>query len=316
MRTRHEPREGFVDELEHRIVTEARRRDRPGQPFRWMSWSPARVAVALGILIIASMAAGGAVVDAAYRSQNNERRDLVASTYERRIDLATQRLAIAKDELARTQRKVSLGVAQNTELLDSELRVIEAEVEISVLKLQLEEVRLSGQEPVSTVSAPLVQGRDFVSDRWQLELQVPQKAREIEQLRQRDAERRYSVGVADSAAVEVASAKVTELDAALQGLRQRLEIRKRFLGKQIDAAHAELLALESEAAQRQMALMPQLEMAKRAASRVAAMVQKGLTDELELAKANLALLSLEQQMLKANVDLTLIQKRLKDLRGK
>ena len=147
MRTTHEPREGFVDELERRIVTEARRRDRPGQPFRWMSWSPARVAVALGILVVASMAAGGAVVDAAYRSQNNERRDLVASTYERRIDLASQRLAIAKEELARTQRKVSVGVASNVELLDSELKLVEAEVEVTVLKLQLEEVRLTGQEP-------------------------------------------------------------------------------------------------------------------------------------------------------------------------
>jgi len=312
MPTRHEPREGFVDELERQIVTEARRRDRPAQPFRWMSWSPARVAAALGILVVASMAAGGAVVDAAYRSQNNERRDLVASAYERRIDLATQRLVIAKDELARTQRKVSVGVAKHTELLDSELKVIEAEVEINVLKLQLEEVRLTGQEPVTSVSAPLVQGRDFVSQRWEAELQVPQKAREIEQLRQRDAERRYAIGVTDSADVEVASAKVSELDAALSGLQGRLEIRKRFLGKEIDAAQAELRVLEAEAAQRQMALTPQVEMAKRAVNRVAAMVQKGLADNLELTKANLTLLGLQQQLIKADLDLALIRKRLKD----
>jgi hypothetical protein len=316
MRTRHEPRESFVDELESRIVTEARRRDRPAAPFRWMSWSPARMAFALGIVIVASMAAGGAVVDAAYRSQNNERRDLVASTYERRLDLAVQRLAIAKDELARTQRKVSIGMAKNLELLDSELKVTEAEVAINVLNLQLEEVRLTGQEPVTSASAPVVQGRDFVTQRWEAELQLPQKAREIEQLRQRDAERRYAIGVTDSVDVEVASAKVSELNAALRGLQQRLEIRKRFLGKEIDAAQAELQALEVEATQRQWALRPQVEMAKRAVNRVSAMVQKGLTDNLELTKANLTLLSLQQELIKADLDLALIQKRLKDLRGK
>jgi len=236
----------------------------------------------------------------------------VASTYERRIDLATQRLAIAKDELAHTQRKVSIGVAKNVELLDSELKVTEAEVEINVLKLQLEEVRLTGQEPVTSVSAPLVQGRDFVSQRWEVELQVPQKAREIEQLRQRDAERRFAIGVTDSVDVEVASAKVSELNAVLNGLQQRLEIRKRFLGKEIDAAQAELRVLEAEAAQRQMALTPQVEMAKRAVNRVAAMVQKGLADNLELTKANLTLLGLQQQLIKADLDLALIRKRLKD----
>ena len=145
---------------------------------------------------------------------------------------------------------------------------------------------------------------------------MPQKAREVEQLRQRAAERRYAVGVTDSVDVEQASAKVSELNAALNGLQQRLEIRKRFLSKEIDAAQAELRDLEVEATRRQMALTPQVEMAKRAVNRVAAMVQKGLTDELELVKANLALLGLQQQMIKANLDLALIQKRLKDLRGK
>jgi len=312
MPARHEPREDFVDKLESRLVMEARHRHQPGQPFRGTSWSPIRLAMALGILVVVSMAAGGAVVDARYRSQSNERRDLVASTYERRIDLATQRLAVAKEELAITQRKVSTGVAKNTELLDIELKVIEAEVEINVLKLQLEEVRLTGQEPVTIVSAPLVQGRDFVRLRWETELQVPMKAREIEQLRQRDAERRFSIGVSDAQDVEVASAKVSELNAALRGLQQRLELRKRFLNKELDATQAELLVLEADTMQRQMALMPQLEMAKRAVNRMSAMVQKGLVDNLQLTKAKLTLLGLEQDLMKAEMDLALIRKRLKD----
>ena len=312
MPTSHEPREDFVDTLERRIVTDARSRHQRRRPMLRMSWSPARTVVALGILIAASMAAGGAVVDAAYRSQNNERRDLVASGYERRIDLATQRLAIAKDELARMQRKVSIGVAKNSEVLEYELKVIEAEVEINVLKLQLDEVRLTGQEPVTSIVAPLVQGRDFVGARLETELQVPLKALQIEQLRQRDAERRHSIGVSDSSDVEVASARVSELNAAVRGLQQRLEIRKRFLNKELDAKQAELRALEVEAEQRRMALLPQLEMAKRAVNRLSAMVQKGLADNLELTKAKLTMLGLEQELMKADVDLALIRKRLKD----
>ena len=316
MPARHEPREGFLDTLESRIVLEARRRQQPGRPFRPLSGSPIRLAAAVVTLIVASMAAGGAVVDARYRSQNNERRDLVAYAYEQRLNLALQRLAIAKDELAIMQRKVSAGTAKNIELLNSELKVLEAQVDISVLRLQLDEVRLTGQEPVTSVAAPLVQGRDFVSQRWQTELEVPMKAREIEQLRQRDAERRFSVGVSDAQDVEVASAKVSELNAALNGLQRRLEIRKRFLNKELDAKQAELRDLEIEAEQRRLVLMPQLEMAKRAVNRISAMVQKGLADNLELTKANLMLVGLQGELMKADLDLALIQKRLKDLSGK
>jgi hypothetical protein len=108
---------------------------------------------------------------------------------------------------------------------------------------------------------------------------------------------------------------VSELDAALSGLQGRLEIRKRFLGKEIDAAQAELRVLEAEAAQRQMALTPQVEMAKRAVNRVAAMVQKGLADNLELTKAKLTLLSLQQRMAELDLDMALIRKRLKGPQG-
>ena len=84
----------------------------------------------------------------------------------------------------------------------------------------------------------------------------------------------------------------------------------------MDAKQAELRSLEADTVQRQMAVIPQVEMAKRAVDRLTSMVQKGLTDNLELTRARLTLLSLQQRMAELDLDLALIQKRLKDLKGK
>ena len=84
----------------------------------------------------------------------------------------------------------------------------------------------------------------------------------------------------------------------------------------MDAKQAELRSLEADTVQRQMAVIPQVEMAKRAVDRLTSMVQKGLTDNLELTRARLTLLSLQQRLAELDLDLALIQKRLKDLKGK
>lgn len=281
---------------------------------RWATWalkSPMRVALSIGAIVVVSMAAGGAVVAAAYQSQSNERREVIAASYASRLALAQRQLVIAADALKTAKRRVAVGLATNAELMDEEFKVVEAEAVVRTVQLQLEEIRLTGQEPVTAVSAPLVDGRDFVSERWQAEMLVPEKALEMQRHRQRDAERRFSIGVADALEIEIASARATELGAALNGFKQRLEIRRRFVNKEIDATQADLRILEAEAFQRRATLATQHEMAQREVDRVAARVKKGLATEVELAQANLKLLSLHVDLQKAELDYTLIRMRLK-----
>ncbi len=316
MQDKHEPRDEFVKRLEWHVTAEARRRNRPVSQPRWARWalststSPLKIAAAAVALVIVSMAAGGAVVAAAYQSQSNERRDAIAASYASRLALAQQQLQIAVERLNGTKRRVAVGVTSNRELMEDQLKVTEAEVEVKTTQLQLEEIRLTGQEPLTSATAPLVKERDFVSERWLVEMLVPEKALQTEQVRRKEAELRYSVGVADSLEVETASARLTELEAVLNAFKQKLEIRKRFVNKEINATQAELRVLEAEALQRKLTVASQLEVAKKELDRVTAKVTKGIADDAELAQARLKLLSAQAGLIKAELDYQLIRKRI------
>ena len=85
MRDKHAPRSEFIEQLQSQIVTEVRRRNRLPESPRWSMPSPWKLAAVAAVLVIASMAAGGAVVAAAYEAQSNERRDVLLSGYMQRV---------------------------------------------------------------------------------------------------------------------------------------------------------------------------------------------------------------------------------------
>lgn len=313
MQNKHEPRDEFVKRLEWHVTAEARRRNRPVlQPrwARWVSMSPLRMTMAVAAIVVVSMAAGGAVVAAAYQSQVNERRDLVAAAYEQRLALAQQRLSLAVEGLNGIKRRVAVGLATNRELMEEQFKVVEAEAEVKTTQLQLEEVRLTAQDVVTTMSAPMVRGRDFVTERWQAEMAVATFALDKEKTLLEDVQRRVQIGVVDPAEVEVSRAKVGELEAALQARQRKLDIRKRFLNREFDATRADLRGLEVDAELRQRTLRLQLDLAKRETDRVAARVQKGIASGVDEMQARLKLLSLTAEAAKTEMDLALIRKRL------
>ena len=71
-----------------------------------------------------------------------------------------------------------------------------------LVELDLAEVHASGREPVKTVSAPLVSGRDFVTERWQVEATVPAAALEAAKRNVDVARTRFDVGLANNHDVE------------------------------------------------------------------------------------------------------------------
>jgi len=88
MHDQHEPRNEFVDRLEWHITREVRRRNRSTQSYRSIPLWRTKALLGILLLIVGSMAVGGVVVAASYQAENNERRDLLVSAYERRAELA------------------------------------------------------------------------------------------------------------------------------------------------------------------------------------------------------------------------------------
>jgi hypothetical protein len=310
MSNSHEPRPDFVERLEWRITSEVRQRHRSAGTPGWLPRSPARAVAAVVALVVVSMSVGGAAVAMAVQSQSNERRDLLARGLSQRVDLANERVALAGEDLKATEQQVAVGLALKHTLAERRVKLVEAEAQLRSLQLQLEEVRVTGQEPLDEISAPLVSGRDFVSQRLLADLSAPVATLELEQARLRDMQVRVEIGTATPIEREVVRSRVLALDAAVQGLRTKLEIRRRFVRGEIGSVEAELRLLESAAETQHRALLPKVELAVKQVQAAKTRFEVGLAQHVELAEATLQLRTLEAELAKAALDLALVRRRL------
>lgn len=313
----HEPRPEFVALLQDAVLVEARRRRRAVSEDPWafrLLRSPLRAVVAALVVIAGSMALGGIAVAARYETQLTAQRDALVATYAQRLSLAQQSVALAASALHLAEQRVAVGMEGQDSLLDARAKAAEAHAQLASVELELEEVRASGRDPVTTASAPLVNGRDFVTQRWQAAMGAPRAALDAAQARLRDAERRAQVGVAGDADVADSRATVVELQLAVECFQEKLQIRQQFLRHDIDGPLADLLVLQSEAQQRQRATVPRIDLARATAADLEKKMKVGLAQQLDVAQAQLRLQEAQVAASRAQVDLALIQQQIRQYR--
>jgi hypothetical protein len=159
-----------------------------------------------------------------------------------------------------------------------------------------------------------VSGRDFVLERLRVAGSVPEKALDAEQTRLRETERRVSIGVGDAGELDTARLHVLEVQAALETLRKKTEIRQKFLAGGADAVETELRVLEAEADQRRTTLVPRLDLARKEVDRTERKVQVGAAGKIELSKAQLQQLQLQMELTKADLELALVRRQIEQHR--
>ena len=167
-------------------------------------------------------------------------------------------------------------------------KVTEAEAELKSIELDIAEIRATGREPMHTLSAPLISGRDFVTERWRVEMAVPAAALALEKMRAQAARSRFEVGMAKTMEVEAAETRVIELEAAVEVFERKIGIRQTFLKGGLPAAVAELRGLEAEADLRRTALARRIDFARRQVEDLKARINVGTANPLNLAEAETA----------------------------
>jgi outer membrane protein TolC len=313
---RHEPSVEFVTRLESQIGSEVRRRNRDVRVPRWAGWSFAQVATAAILLVLVSMGAGGAAVAAAYEAQSSQSRDTLLAAYSQRAELARQRLDVVRSEQKAAEARFNVGLSDVKTLLDKGVAVVNAQAEVAVIQLQVEEIRLSGREPRAELSAPRVSGRDFVSERLRMEMTVPEKTLEVGRKVAQEAATRVEIGTLAPIDLEQARTLVLGVESSLTALQQKLAIRQQFLAGKIDATETELRTLEADAQQRTAALAPQIALAAKEVVRLEQRVEVGVSRLVDVAEAKLHRNQLEMELSKAELDLAMIRLRLEQYRGR
>lgn len=311
MRNQHDLQDDAIERMEGRLRRELRRRNTSRERAWWLPRTPVRAAFALGAIVAVSMGVGGAVVAVAYQAQEHEQREQLAVVYEQRVQLAAQRVELVKAALEVAERRVEIGVGSRDDASEARARFAEAQAAFERSRVDVEEVRLSGREPRDEMSAPLVSGRDFVTRRLELALAALPARLDLERRHMENLRTRTEIGTrVDPVEIEVVRAKMAETETAVESLQRRMQVRQSFVKGAIDARRADLRALEIEAEMRHVALPPKIEAAQRQVERVRTRVDRGLSQQVDLAEATLRLFELQTELAKAQFDLTTIRHQL------
>ncbi|MGD8327812.1 MAG: hypothetical protein PVJ49_00165 [Acidobacteriota bacterium] len=305
MLDRHEADKQFVDNLEWQIGAEVRRRNRnagSGHP----PWRVVRVAA----VVVVSMALGAAAMGASYQIEESWRRELAQADLEVRLQLARKRLELIEQEAAAIERRAAVGSASVEEQAQMRMAVADSEGQLRLLELQLEEVLASGREPVGEVSSPVIRGRDFVTERLEVELQIAQQMFELVQ-GEVDRERtRFEIGTGGRAQLEVVQLALADREQRVRSLQRRLEIRDDFVGRRISGVEAELMVRIADTEGELEVARRRFELTQRELDTVRERVRLGIETPITANQYELALAEAEAQLRLAEVELEVLRQEL------
>ena len=225
--------QNFVDHLEWQLRTEFRREERfavqPQSIWRMRGWRAAAV-------VVVSILAGYAGATVAQNAAGQENRALLAAQNRIQLELAEQNLGLAEETLSRMQVGSNAGVVPEAQLAAARMQRAVMERQVAAMHLDVDEQRLTGVAPRHDLAAPLVDGRDFVSDRLRLQgenLQDQLAQATAESDRLAELVRRGVVEAPQLAMSEVAQ---TILDRELALTHRLVALRENFLAGSIDEA--------------------------------------------------------------------------------
>jgi hypothetical protein len=213
----HQPTDSFRDYLEDEVVREFRR----NRNFRRL-----RAAA----VIIVSVGIGASATFASAQVRESSAKDSLLAAVQADALVAQMRLNLARLQLAEEQKQVSVG-ARQAGVLPSESLYKEMEAAVATLALDQAEIAITSRPARNELNAPLVNGRDFVKERMQLQMMVAQQRLDAAERRLADANRRVSVGVSSELESADYEATVLRRRADLAVLAEQLNARRDFLEK-------------------------------------------------------------------------------------
>jgi hypothetical protein len=238
-----EPDPEFAAHLEWQIRTAARRENRFARPAAPNGWRVLRAAAT----ILLALGLGASGVLAMQRVQQSREAALRSESFVVRRQLAAAKVADAEARTQELRNLVAAGQVSTEEQAEFDAELARLRREMAIIDLQLQEVELTGKEPEDRLSAPLVDGRDFVSERLELEREALEDQRAAASARRDHMAKLYERGLAPSSEMEAANAPVEQLATRIGVLEQRLALRQSFLSGGRTAAQVERQAQRDEA---------------------------------------------------------------------
>jgi hypothetical protein len=237
MNKTHQPDSLFLDRLEWQLSSEYRRTNRLETSSRKVILP--RKLVALG-LVIGVLMTGVAVTKAADYIKDSWRKKIEIARVETEVQLKKLRLESMRERASDIKMRVSNGLIREEEYQVLMLAVENTELDLKRSLLNMEEVEMSGDIPRNELYAPMVGGRDFVSERLMIETKEAELRIRQLGIQQDRIKQLVENKVVRSDELHQIQAAISDQKVMIDKIQQRIELRARFLAREITAKEVEI----------------------------------------------------------------------------
>jgi hypothetical protein len=237
MNKTHQPDSLFLDRLEWQLSSEYRRTNRLEPSSRKVILP--RKLVALG-LVIGVLMTGVAVTKAADYIKDSWRKKIEIARVETEVQLKKLRLESMRERASDIKMRVSNGLIREEEYQALMLAVENTELDLKRSLLNTEEVEMSGDIPRNELYAPMVGGRDFVSERLMIETKEAELRIRQLGIQQDRIKQLVENKVVRSDELHQIQAAISDQKVMIDKIQQRIELRARFLAREITAKEVEI----------------------------------------------------------------------------
>lgn len=307
MRINHAPDPGFINGLERQLTSELRRRRRFGPAER--SAGLKRI-IRTSILLVSCAAAGVAAAKTVEHLESAKRRALHVARAETAVELSRARQGVFQDMLEEVRQRVEAGLMHADELVDAVFQSKLLEYELERAGLDLEEVRVTGEAPDNELYAPVRGGRDFVTERLNIEYQKAVTREEYIKASLARIEKLVEDGLVDQ--VEALQMR-PEVDMAAEeraGIQGRIDLRKAFLAGDLTAGQVSLRRMVHDARARLQTAESIYHTAAAELEEVKKANADGLVSAHEVKQAEYQMISARAEFRLAKLELELLEEEL------
>jgi outer membrane protein TolC len=293
MNTGHSPSPEFRARLEGDVINAWRREARFNGGGR--TWIDPRRYRGLS-LMLAGLILGLSTEFASGQVQDARERERILSASESERRLALMRVQMADETLAQARKNFSAGVGSRQTVSDAEAELRELQIAVRRLDTNRAEVEATSAPVRDELWAPLVAGRDFVTERLRLHAALAQDRLRRAEEKAEQMQQGFRAGVVTDAVVTEAHGEVEEAKAALDLVGMRLQVRREFLEKKLSP---EEVSRRIQRMELQTLMRSTMNLLRQAEARLTAARQRarvGGVSELDLKRAELDVLELQVKL--------------------
>ena len=301
----YEPDNQFLDRLEWQLSSEYRRTNRLKSPSRKITISRKAVAA---VCMLSVLMTGVAVIKASEIIKDSWRKKIEIARVETDVELKKAHLESTREMASQVKIRVSNGLVRKEEYLVIKTASEQAELELEKSLLDLDEVKTSGKIPLNELYAPLVGGRDFVSERLtieikEIELDLELLVTHFERFQQLAEKNLVPREEADHLRTEIAARRVM-----ITKIQKRLELRKEFVAGEISAQEVEIKGRITVAERKQHQAKSQVDTLQKQMARLKTLEAEGKISPMEITQMQYALDAAQAELKLATLELDVLKK--------